>query len=112
MSPLHARARRAATDRAAAELWGLGARPAAIAIGRGGLVSLTPGAARYDFEFGFIAISLPITFYVTLHARARRAATGGNKATANQSPLPSLVSEESDPKRTSTRQQLDCTKTL
>ena len=31
----YVRARRAATDRAAAELWGLGARPAAIEIGRG-----------------------------------------------------------------------------
>ena len=42
----YTRARRAATGRAAAELWGLGARPAAIAIGWGGLVSLTPGSAR------------------------------------------------------------------
>ena len=49
LSP-YARARRAATGRAAAELWGLCARPPAIEIGRGGLVSLTPGSARYEFR--------------------------------------------------------------
>jgi hypothetical protein len=43
---LYARARRAATGRAACELWGLCARPPAIEIGEGGLVSLTPGSAR------------------------------------------------------------------
>ena len=36
----------AATGRAACELWGLCARPPAIEIGEGGLVSLTPGSAR------------------------------------------------------------------
>ena len=47
----YARARRAATGRAAAELWGLCARPPAIEIGEGGgLVSLTPGSARYKFR--------------------------------------------------------------
>src|ERR1700728_3879329 len=44
------RARRAATGRAACELWGLCARPPAIEIGEGGLVSLTPGSARYKFR--------------------------------------------------------------
>src|SRR5664279_3776485 len=38
----YARARRAATGRAACELWGLCARPLAIEIGEGGLVSLAP----------------------------------------------------------------------
>ena len=47
---LYARARRAATGRAACELWGLCARPLAIEIGEGGLVSLTPGSARYKFR--------------------------------------------------------------
>ena len=47
---LYARARRAATGRAAAELWGLCARPLAIEIGEGVLVSLTPGSARQSFE--------------------------------------------------------------
>ena len=36
----------------------------------------------------------------------------GNKAAANQSPLLRLFYEESRSKRTTTRQQLDCLKTL
>src|ERR1700724_2529312 len=47
---LYARARRAATGRGAGELWGLCARPPAIGIGEGGLVSLTPGSARYKLR--------------------------------------------------------------
>src|ERR1700722_10190737 len=47
---LYARARRAATGRAACELWGLWGRPPAMEIGEGGLVSLTPGSARYKFR--------------------------------------------------------------
>src|SRR6202000_3520122 len=42
---LSARARRAATGRAACELWGLCAEVPAIEIGEGGLVSLTPDSA-------------------------------------------------------------------
>src|SRR5580704_5369626 len=44
---LYARARRPATGRAACELWGVCARPPAIEIGEGGLVSLTTGWVRY-----------------------------------------------------------------
>jgi hypothetical protein len=47
---LYARARRAATGRAACELWGLCARPLAIEIGEGGLVSLTPGSGSVEFR--------------------------------------------------------------
>src|ERR1700722_12882190 len=47
---LSARASRPAPRRAACELWGLCARPPAIEIGEGGLVSLTPGSARYKFR--------------------------------------------------------------
>ena len=36
--------------RAACELWGLCARPLAIEIGQGGLVSLTPGWRGTNFE--------------------------------------------------------------
>ena len=44
--------------------------------------------------------------------RWRGEAIMGNKATANQSPLLKLFYEKSHSKRTSTRQQLDCAKTL
>src|ERR1700728_477584 len=45
------RARRPATGRAACELWGLCARPPAIEIGEGGLVSHTPGAAAQTSSY-------------------------------------------------------------
>src|ERR1700688_3362812 len=57
----YARARRAATGRAACELWGLCARPPAIEIGEGGLVSLTPGSARYKFRVMNYRDSPPVT---------------------------------------------------
>src|ERR1700734_3994612 len=47
---LYGRPRRSAPGRSACELWGLCARPLAIEIGEGGLVSLTPGSARYKFR--------------------------------------------------------------
>src|ERR1700722_11623799 len=76
----YAGARRAATGRAAAELWGLCARPPAIEIGEGGLVSLTPGSGRKRFELWFIEISRRVNLLRQPYARAGRPATGGAAA--------------------------------
>ena len=84
-------------------------------------------AARYGVDFDTTPIEIALNWggarssSLSIDSRARgrqRDPLGpppaiiGNKATANQSPLLRLVDEESHSKRTSTRQQLDCAKTL
>jgi hypothetical protein len=54
------------------ELGGLGARPPAIEMGQGGLVSLTAGSARYDSEFRFIETSRRVNRICQPRAREGR----------------------------------------
>ena len=76
----------------------------------GGLVR----ALRRAFSLGFPAGAIVVFIHWRGAAEVARRITdkGKNKATANQSPLLKLFYEESHSKRTSTRQQLDCAKTL
>src|SRR6202790_130034 len=67
-----ARARRASTGRAACELWGLCARPPAIEIGEGGLVSLAPARLGRVSSYDLLKSAAALTFFVTL-TRARGA---------------------------------------
>jgi len=68
----YARARRAATGRAACELWGLCARPLAIEIGEGGLVSLAPARLGRVSSYELSTFAAALTQVVAL-TRARGA---------------------------------------